>query len=63
MENPAVVTVAHSMQIVVDSMELVDPYVVIKVDDDDGVEAVPNECSEDNNVAIIDAQECIDSIP
>jgi hypothetical protein len=55
--------VSEAVEIVVDSMELVDPYIVIKVDDDDGIESVPNECSEDNNIAVIDAQECIDSIP
>ena len=54
--------VSEPIEIVVDSGDLVDPYLVIKADDNEGAEAVPRECSEDNNVVILDAQECLDGM-
>ena len=54
--------VSEAIEIVVDSGALVDPYLVIKADDNDGAEAVPRECNEDNNVVILDAQKCLDGL-
>ena len=56
-------TVGASMELTVDATQFVDPYVVIKVDDDDGNETVPDECSEENNIVLIEAQDCLDNLP
>jgi hypothetical protein len=55
--------VSEAVEITIDATALVDPFVVIKVDDDNGSETVPDECSEENNVVAMDVLECMESIP
>jgi hypothetical protein len=55
--------VSAAVEITIDATQIDEPYLVIKADDDDGNETVPDECSEENNAALLDVEECLNSLP